>query len=75
MAWKRPMPYKGAKGRMVLQRETGYVHAVEGLSLLAQLVEVETSEGEIWGCSKTAETAAVRRKQNENEHFEPAGVC
>ena len=69
------MPYKGVRGRKVLRRGTDYVHAVEGQSLLAQLVEVGTSEGEKSGCSKTAEMAAVRRKQNENENFEPVGVC
>lgn len=75
MAWERRIPYKGAKARKVLQRGTGYDHAVEGLSLLVQVLEVETLEEEIWGCSRTAQTAAVRRKQNGNGNFELAGVC
>jgi len=60
---------------MVLQRGTGYVHAVEGLGLRALVVEVGASEGETWGCSRTAETVAVRRKQNVNENSASAEVC
>jgi hypothetical protein len=60
---------------MALQRGTGYVHAVEGLSLRAQVVEVGASERETWGCSRTAVTVAVRPKPNVNENSVPAGVC
>lgn len=57
------------------QQGIGYVHAAEAPRLRAQVVEVGVSEGEKWGCSRIAETAAVRRKQNVNENSVPAGVC
>jgi hypothetical protein len=57
------------------QQGIGYIHAVEGPRLRAQVVGVGVSEGEKGGCSKIAETAAVRRKQNTNENSVPAGVC
>jgi len=60
---------------MVPQQGIDYVHAAEGLSLRAQVVEVGGSEVEKWGYSRIAETAAVRRKQNVNENFVPVGVC
>jgi hypothetical protein len=60
---------------MERQQGIGYVHAAEGPHLRAQMVEVGISEGERWGYSRIAETAAVRRKQNMNENSAPAGVC
>jgi hypothetical protein len=57
---------------MALQQGIGYVHAAEGLRLRVQVVEVGVSEGDKWGYSRIAKTAAVRRKQNVNDNSVPA---
>lgn len=60
---------------MAPQQGIGYVHVAEGPRLRPQVVEVGVTEGEKWGYSRIAETAAVRQKQNVNESSVPAGVC